>query len=432
MAFNSIKFFHTAGYLPNIDNHTQPGPVNNREKEHLRCLAKQVLEISNDPIQEEKRRLWRKHNALGGTRPLSLIFPEDAWPELLTPDSMQVADPFWRQWEWYLEHLVYRHKCIDDDFVIEPDLFVDSVVSTGNWGLAPVYSKSSDKNFLTWDPPIKNPEDIEKLRLPELSFNDGESNKRFNAVYEIFGDLLPVRRHLGIRANLVNLIGEAVSLRGSNQLMMDIYDRPEWLHKLMSIITEGVLRRIKLLESLGRLDLNNRNHYTDSGGLGYSNELPSAGYHGGQVQLKDLWGFGTAQEMANVSPAHHKEFVLDYQMKILECFGLNAYGCCDSLTHKFAMVKNIPRLRRISVSPWCDLDIAVKELENRYIYSWKPNPSLVVNGFNEVTLREYVQNTLKVAENCVLEIILKDLVTVHNRPDWISGWAKIVRDEVGR
>ena len=434
MAINTVKFLHTGGYLLNIDNHAQPGPINNREKEHLRCLAKQVLEISNDPIQEEKRQLWYKHNVLGKTRPLSLVFPEDAWPELLAPGSMQVADPFWRQWEWYLEHLVYRHKYIDDDFVIEPDLFVDSVVSTGSWGLVPVfshYNQSSGKGFLTWDPPIKDPDDIEKLQLPKLSFNEESTKERINAVGEVFGDILPIRKHLGIRANLVNLIGEAACLRGISQLMLDIYDRPAWLHKLMGLITEGVLQRIKLLESLGRLDLNNRNHYTDSGGLGYCDELPSTRYDGSRVRLKDMWAHGVAQEMAEVSPAHHKEFVLNYQVKILECFGLVAYGCCESLTHKFAMVKTIPRLRRVSVSPWCDIQVAADELGNRYVYSWKPNPSLVVNGFDETALRKYVKNTLKVTENCVLEIILKDLITVHKRPELISGWAKIVREEIG-
>ena len=40
--------------------------------EVIRDLAKQVLEISHDPVNEERRELWYEHNSLQPTRPLVL------------------------------------------------------------------------------------------------------------------------------------------------------------------------------------------------------------------------------------------------------------------------------------------------------------------------------------------------------------------------
>ena len=44
--------------------------------------------------------------------------------------------------------------------------------------------------------------------------------------------------------------------------------------------------------------------------------------------------------LAWISPAQHEEFVLNYQLRLLERCGLNSYGCCESYDHKFDMLKN--------------------------------------------------------------------------------------------
>jgi hypothetical protein len=65
-----------------------------------------------------------------------------------------------------------------------------------------------------------------------------------------------------------------------------------------------------------------------------------------------MWGFCEAQTMSEVSPAMHEEFVLRYQLPVLERFGLNCYGCCEPLHLKLQMLKRrVPRLRRVSISP---------------------------------------------------------------------------------
>ncbi|MBI2942163.1 MAG: hypothetical protein HYY04_17160, partial [Chloroflexi bacterium] len=125
----------TAGFIMDVARGAEPGSLNREVRMHLRELARRVAEIAHHPKQAEKRELWRRHNRLERVRPLILVFAEDSWYEMLPEEAMVVADPYWRQWEWYLQHLIYRDEHLPDDFVVEPVLDVTSVVRQGGWGV---------------------------------------------------------------------------------------------------------------------------------------------------------------------------------------------------------------------------------------------------------------------------------------------------------
>jgi len=419
----------TAGYIYNVAPGAEPGPRSEAERQYLRRLAEQVAEIAAEPWQEEKRNLWYRHNGLEPVRPMLLVFPEDSWEEIIGEDQLEVEPRFWRQWEWYLKHLLYRHRHIPDDFVVEPTLYVPRVVRQGGWGLtsgwlAPSRAKGAGKV----DPALQNPADIDQLTYPTIEVDEAATQRTFEAVGEVFGDLLSVRFHCS--PPMVNLIGEATWLRGTTQVMLDMYERPAWLHQLMGFLAEGLLRITRYLEGNGYLTLNNGHHYTDSGGIGYTKDLPAADFDGQRVRLCDLWGFGVAQEMDGIGPQQHEEFLLNYQLRLLAHYGLVAYGCCEPYTHKFDLLTKIPRLRRVSVSPWCDIEVAAEKLGDQVIFSWKPNPAMLVHPFDPDAIRAYLRRTLEVARGCVLEIILKDTFTLERDPARVETWARIAREEI--
>lgn len=420
----------TAGYILNVARGAEPGPLPGAEREKLRALARRVADIAAEPRQAEKRALWLRHNRLEPVRPMVLVFPEDSWAEIIGEDQLKLTHPFWRQWEWHLKHLIYRREKLADDFVIEPELYVSRVLCWGDWGLEPQYFRSGQaKGSWKYDPPLKDPDDIHKLRHPTIEVDEAATQRAFDAVSEVFADLLPVHIHCGLPH--ANLIGTATALRGIEQVMWDMCDRPAWLHQLMSFIAEGFMKAVGYLEQSGYLTLNNGHHYNDSGGIGYTDELPAPGFSG-RVRLRDLWGFGVAQELALVGPAQHEEFVLNYQLRLLERCGLNAYGCCEPYTHKFDMLKKIPRLRRVSVSPWCDVEAAADALQDRYIFSWKPNPAMVADLFDPDAIRAYIRRTLEVTRGCVVEMIHKDTFTIQREPARLETWARIAREEIDR
>jgi hypothetical protein len=253
----------------------------------------------------------------------------------------------------------------------------------------------------------------------------------YDAVGSALGDMLPVE--INCRLPHANMIGEACLLRGIDRFMLDMYDRPSWLHELMTLIANATMALVGHLEGEGYLTLNNRGHYTDSGGVGWSDELPRPGSNANLVRLEDLWGFGVAQELVLVGPQQHEELVLNYQLPLLERCGLNAYGCCEPYTTKFDMLfDRIPRLRRVSVSPWCDVEVAAEKLGRRCIYSWKPNPAMVAGGFDRSAIRAYLRETLEIAHGCVLELVHKDTFTIDGEPARLEEWARIAREEIDR
>ena len=96
--------------------------LNRAETQLLRDLAGQVADIAHEPAQEERRKLWRRHNRLENVGPLFLAFPEGAWRELLPHESLAIDDPFWSEIEWNLKHIIYHFEHHHDDHAIEPVL----------------------------------------------------------------------------------------------------------------------------------------------------------------------------------------------------------------------------------------------------------------------------------------------------------------------
>lgn len=399
-----------------------------RDRHVLREAAERVAEIAALPIQEERRQMWYRHNRLERVRPMVLVFAEGAWRELLPEDKLECEDPLLRGWEGHLKRLIYRHEHHHDDFVIEPHVNISRVIGDTGWGLEVRHRPSSEATG-AWgfDPMIVDPEDLKKLHFPEVIYDEAASQRYFDLAQDIFGDLLHVRQKGNTRAD-VHLMNLFCQLRGLEQVMTDMLDRPEWLHEAMSFLEEGVRRRNQQLEEGGLLDLNNEDDYVCSGGVGYSTELPAEDYDGGHVRMKDMWGFAEAQEMAQVSPEMHYAFILQYEKRLLGPFGLNTYGCCDDLTDKLEWVFEIPNLRRISISPWADVERCAGKLNSDYIFSWKPHPSMLVGDFSPERVRAYLQHTVEVTQGCVLEMILKDTHTCEHHPERFTMWTDIAQE----
>lgn len=128
-------------------------------------------------------------------------------------------------------------------------------------------------------------------------------------------------------------------------------------------------------------------------------------------------------------PKHHAAFALEYEKRLLEPFGLKGYGCCEDLTGKLDLVFDIPQIRRISISPWADVDIFTERLAGNYVFSWKPNPAHLVGGFDEAEVAAYVRHTVEVAQSHrrVLEMVLKDTHTCERQTDRFDRWTQLAR-----
>lgn len=405
--------------------------INEKDKMRLRDLAKRVADIASLPVMDERREMWKRHNRLERVRPMVLVFPEGSWRELLPQSALQCEGKEAREMEWQLLSRIYYHEHIHDDTVIEKNWVVSKVITDTGWGLESRHRSSADPHG-AWgfDPVIKEPEGLKKLRFPEVQYDEKSTKENLEEALDLFGEILDVKLK-GISHISFHLMSIYCKLRGLEQVMWDMYDNPGMLHEAMEFLTQGYQNLVKQYIDLNLLSLNNDGTYHSSGGVGYTTELPKPDYNPERVCPCDMWASAESQEMAQVSPQMHAEFVLQYEKRLLEPFGLNGYGCCEDLTNKLDDVLTIPNIRRISISPWANVDKCAEKLKGDCIFSWKPHPSYLVGEFDTEKIRKYIKHTVDVTKDCVIEIILKDTHTCENHPERFTQWTDIVRELVG-
>ncbi len=400
----------------------------------LRELAKRFAEIAGGDIQQERIRLWKRHNSLQPCRPLLLVFPEGSWRELIPQSELKCQNEVLRGYEWHLRTTLYEQEHFDCDNVVFPEgLSVGKKVSHTGWGIEAHWHHSDMQGGAkSFDPVIKEPSDLKKLKMPEVVYDEQKTMEELKLLQETVGDILPVRLK-GVSHVSFHLLNLYTSWRGLEETMMDMYAEPAMLHDAMSFLEAGHRGIVEQYERMNLLSLNNDNTYHSSGGNGWTDELPSNGFDPARVRPKDMWASAEAQELALVSPEMHREFSLAYEKRLLAPFALTGYGCCEDLTNKLDDVLTIPGIRRISIAPWATVEKCAEKLGGKCIFSWKPNPAHMVGDFDKNMIATYIQRTVDAcaANGCVLEIILKDTHTCENKPARFDEWTRICRTAIG-
>ena len=403
-------------------------PSSDGDRTILRDLAKRVAEIAELPVMTERRAMWTRHNSLERVRPMVLVFPEGSWGELLPASALQCEGQQARGIEGALRRRIYTHEHLHDDTVIEKEWVVGKAVRNTGWGLASENVPSTEaRGAWKFKPVVHTPADMDRLHFPEVSHDPGASERSIEKAEELLGDILDVRQK-GVCHISFHLMAIWTRLRGLEETMIDMIANPAWLHDAMAFLEEGYRRQVQQYVDLNLLDVNNDGTYHSSGGNGYTDELPLPDHDPDRIRPSDMWASAEAQELAQVSPTMHREFSLDYEKRLLEPFGLTGYGCCEDLTDKLDDVLTIPQIRRISISPWADVERCGETLGRKAIFSWKPHPSHLVGAFNAERVRGYIRHCLDATRDCVVEMILKDTHTCEHHPERFTRWTEIAQE----
>jgi hypothetical protein len=404
--------------------------TSSRERNILRGLASRVARLAARQVEQEKKRLWYGLNDGDQTRPVVFCDPENGWNEIITQDMIECEKPLLRVWEMHLRKQIFWAEEMGDDRVVEPFFDVPYNYQDTGWGLQERSRGGEDGGSYVWDPPIEIYErDFPKLRYPRIVVDYETTSRVEDLAREMFDGLLTVRVR-GIWWWTLGMTWEFIRLRGLQNLMLDMYDHPQWVHRLMGFLRDGTLRKLEFLEKEGLLALNTGGTYVGSGGFGWTRRLPQADFDPQHVRLIDMWGFAESQETVGVSPEMFEEFVFPYQEPVLDRFGLNCYGCCEPLDPRWHVVRRFPRLVRVSVSPWADR-FRMRELLGRaYVLSLKPAPSaLAVSRVDEESIRDQIRRDLRDTRGCRVEMIMKDNHTIGGNPENVRTWCRIAREE---
>jgi hypothetical protein len=401
----------------------------------LRELAKEYAVIANKPVQNLRRDLWRKQNSFHGTYPLIYI-RAFAFDEFFNNSSLKCEDSFLRSYEYYFHMMRYRDN-INDDYIIEPWVNVDAVYDPAielRWGVSvQMGEKPAEHGAAAFNPEICEEEDLKNLVEPSHKINETATKERLDKLGDAFNGILDINLNRGSMFTMWtgDISTDLGKLRGMEQIMWDAYDRPEWLHKLLSFMRDGILKAQDETEKAGDFSFNNHQNQA----MPYTEGLPDPQLNFFGVKRENLWCYMASQEFTTFSPEMFNEFLLQYQIPILEKYGMNAYGCCEDLTNKISYLKKIPNLRRIAVTPFSNIKKCAEQIGKDYILSWRPSPSLMVSrGLDEDYVRGFMRENFEVFkenEN-YFDITLKDVETVNHNPLTINRWVEIVREEIAK
>jgi hypothetical protein len=406
--------------------------INKNDKAIIRELATQVADIAALPIQNKKIMLWRKLNALKPERPMVMI-DQVCWNEMNVGDelTLRCTDPECRSYEETLRRTIFQWKHFPVDMVVDPFFRVPRAITNTGFGV------DAQENVSVSDPTnqvvghwyknvFQHDDDLEKVKIPQISDNPAENDRRMAVAHELFDGLLEVR--LWGYDPYLSIWDPISTWMGVEQALFAIVDRPAFVHKLVNRLTEGYLSMLEQLEDQGLLcGPQSLIHCTGA----YTDELPAPGYNPAKPRMKDMWMFGLAQMFSTVSPKMFKEFEVDYASRICARFGLVYYGCCDPLDKKMKQVRMIPNVRKISMSPWVDEERGAAEIGRDYVYSRKPTPALLAHDtFDPELVREHLVATRNACEKykCPLEYILKDISTVRYEPERLFKWGQIAME----
>ena len=157
---------------------------------------------------------------------------------------------------------------------------------------------------------------------------------------------------------------------------------------------------------------------------GWTGELPGPDLTVGQAARH--MGLSESQEVS-ISPEMFGEFIFPYQLELQEKFGLNCYGCCEPVDRRWKYIKQIPGLRRISVSPWSNEQVMAQLIGDNYIYSRKTPPTwLAAKNADEEVMEAGIKKTVEIAGRN-LELIMKDNHTIGNNPNNCISFVKTCR-----
>lgn len=410
------------------------GRISGEDKSILRQLAERQAEIAADPINKERINEWRRLNGLKPGRPLVWI-NEIPWHEMEKEAELvlKIKDPFLRGVEGQLRRGVYQWEYMPADMVVEPKFYSPLVIKDTGFGMSEDSDiiPSDEKGGITsrhFHSQIHNEKDLEKIKNPVVTHNKEASERNYQILKDIFGDILKIEK-TGIVHSWFAPWDVLVTWWDAQQVLMDLVLRPELVHQAMDRLTNAYLSRLEQWRQLNLLSLTAGNYRVGSGGLGYTCDLPPADFDCGQVRTQDQWGCATAQIFSEVSPQMHEEFALKYERRWLEQFGLNYYGCCEPLHNKIDLMNSIPNLRKVSISPQANMEKAAQQIGDKYVISYKPNPAIfATDKWNPGQARKDLELALEKAKGQAIEVIMKDISTLRYEPQRLGEWSRIARE----
>ncbi|MEF9990039.1 MAG: hypothetical protein RR716_05965 [Christensenellaceae bacterium] len=405
--------------------------ISKEDKAVLRRLGEELKEFAAKDADSDKAELWRALNDLKSKRPMVWI-NEIPWHEMNVNDelTLQTKTEWAKEQETNLRRTIYQSKHMPGDMIVNPYIECPKIFYSTDFGIVEdVDTVRTDENNEIYSRhfkiQIKDPEDIEKIALPKITYMQKATQYQYEALKDVFDGIMDVK-----------IVGQThvwytpwdylIRWWGISEAMMDLVMRPQMVHDAYERMVNAWMSEMDQFEQQNLLSLDNNNTRIGSGGYGYVSDLPGKDFDAQHVKAHNMWGCANAQIFSSVSPQMHDEFAVQHDLKWLRRFGLTYYGCCEPLDKKMDIMRKIPNLRKISVSAWCDIDRITSEVGKDYVMSRKPSPAIFSgDNFDATVAKKHLTDFLDKAKDGHVELIMKDISTVNYKPQNLWEWEKI-------
>lgn len=408
--------------------------LNNEDMQVLRELAKEYAEAAALPVNDEKKRLWLQLNHLHMERPMLLI-NQIPWNEMDVDGSLQckVSDPYWRGVEWQLRTTLYKFRHMPADMVLDPYICLPRPIHNSGWGIDIQTSRRIELELDTTAPSreyinqIRSMEDVEKIQMPVITLDTAKEEEIVWQAKNLFDGIVDFRltgqcMHLGIWDTIAQWMGV-------ENCYYALMDEPEMIHAMMEKLTRGIIGMVEQMNKLELFDIHsNLCHCSHT----YLRDMPKEEDH---ALSGNAWAYGLAQLFTAVSPAITNEFEVQYMKRVFPYFGAIYYGCCDRLDDRMPIIEKLPKIRKLSCSPWSHREHFAEVMPDYCVMSNKPNPAFLASGrLDEQQVRDDIRRTVAAAKahGRNLELLLKDISTVSHNPACLWRWQEIAMEELQR
>ena len=405
------------------------------DRDILRRLAGELAAIAALPIHKEKARLWQKLNDLESVRPMVWI-NEICWNEMNVDDelTLRCTHPWTRDQEQELRRTLYQWKHLPGDMIISDFLASPLMFHSTDFGIIEDVDvvKTDNTNDIVsrhFKIQIHDFADLEKIKMPVVTHNELATDLHFQAMCATYAGIMPVKK-VGQTHIWFTPWDYLIRWWGIEEAMLDMVERPELVHAGVERMVDAWMTELDQLEAQNLLALDCNNTRIGSGGYGYTCALPGTPFDPAYVLPQNMWGCSNAQIFSEVSPEMHWKFAIQHDLRWLKRWGLNYYGCCEPLDGKADILKEIPNLRKVSVTPWCKTERAIEVLGGHWVMSRKPNPAIFAeDDWHPKRARQDLREFLEASRGCHVELIMKDISTVRRQPRRLWEWAQIAMEE---
>ena len=148
-----------------------------------------------------------------------------------------------------------------------------------------------------------------------------------------------------------------------------------------------------------------------------------------------MWGCANSQETVGISPAMFHEFCFPYYRDVCAPMGLLYYGCCEPAHPFWNDIRQLPHLKKVSISRWCDQNFMGEALRGTdIVFSRKPDPNFlsVDAKLDEDAWAAHIRETLTATRGVSVEFIMRDVYTVHGDVGNARRAVKTARREIDR